>query len=328
MKKADTVLVMHDGSIVEQGPPDELLKANGKFSSLWKGQFGSDPIPENSGDSSNEADDGKWSRAHENKDHKKHLQEWSASSSGKPFRPDAPEFVPRYQRGTEASGGEPSHTHGASGHQHSHKDTSNYSHIHSVNGPKVARELFSRNKKASTPNEDSHRKSRASTPDSRPTTAESKYDGPAQETELHGKHPRSNRWQRRHQIKSEPHGSALKNSQADGTTERPTPEGSGESIARRRVSAPGNPPSGAASVKEPSHAQRRRRQRRLRIKKREAAGLVSSGTLSTEASSALSSDTNHPITPTAPATTPTCEGHHFATSKIPVNGSVRFAAGS
>ena len=42
VRKADRIIVLRDGEIIEQGSFDELVKAHGPFAALYRSQFGLD----------------------------------------------------------------------------------------------------------------------------------------------------------------------------------------------------------------------------------------------------------------------------------------------
>lgn len=326
VKNADVILVVKDGKICEQGSPHELLQAKGKYYDLWLKQFGvalpSDGKPADIGRSSDLTDENDG----------KHVAERSdASSASKAFRPDAPEFIPRHQRGIAAKGGDPSHGHGAAGHKTSHNKANGHDHGQGFKGGhslgKVDRGLSNRNPKKKRTKDDSGQGSDAWQSDSRPNTADSGYDGPAQEIQGKPQKPYHKK-QRRNLAKSEPNGSPLSRSQGDGMSDAPTPRESEGSQAMprtqpRRVSAPSDPPLGLTT-----QGQRRRHIRYLRNRQLEQAR-SKSNTGSGEASASWSSDTLQVMVPPAPTTTPTKGVLNVDETKAPVksSGGVHFPSG-
>ena len=108
---SDIIVVIKGGAIVEQGSPQALMKAKGKFSELWLKQIGINPTPtddllvEEKPTCSSELPDSKGKGASTR-------LSGDSASSGKSLRPTAPEFVPqknvvpRCQRGTKTVGDE------------------------------------------------------------------------------------------------------------------------------------------------------------------------------------------------------------------------------
>ena len=315
---SDVILVMKDGTIVEQGSPSELLEGNSHYSRIWKNQFGINEgsIPDEI-KAVNESDHNEQGRSAVSG----HILERSGSS----FRPDAPEFVPHCQGSTEASSGNPSHVHLEKCHQHSQEDTSNHSYSRGVSTQKNDRGLLKclnseLNRAETKPTDESEATSEAVTADSRLATAGSKYNGLVDEGPPKNNPPRRlNRWQRRRQARSEPHGSAMSSSQVDGPSKNPASAESKAKAASRRVTGPGIYPSGATiakssdqnsnNVKLPSQNVRRKRQRQLRIKRIQQPG-SGSGLTSGEASSAWSSDNLASSMPKTPLSTPNNEVNH------------------
>ena len=249
VSNADIILVIKDGSIVEQGPPQELLKAKGKYFDLWSKQVGITAIPKDDS-KPDDIEDLKpsdtenlkpsnlenTSRSHQSID-KNRSSESSSSSGSKSLRAKAPEFVPhnepipRYQRGTASKGGQPSHGHGAAGHQQSHDCTPGHQRSH-----------------ASMDTKTDSKKSKTSQKTKAVDTSEQLSDGATSANQTHdsGDQPEAkkksyNRIQRRrNNSKSEPIGTAPNPSQVDGPSDEPLTT----CLQSRRVSAPSDPPSG------------------------------------------------------------------------------------
>ncbi|KAL8767500.1 MAG: hypothetical protein Q9209_006007 [Squamulea sp. 1 TL-2023] len=104
---ADVVLVIKDGRVVEQGPPDVLIAAKKDYYNLWCKQTGnSSTMVEAKGNATKE-------NTHTRLESEQ--AQPGLSEYGKTFRPDAPEFVPSYLKGSASStapGDEPgSNTH-------------------------------------------------------------------------------------------------------------------------------------------------------------------------------------------------------------------------
>ena len=96
---ADIVLVIKNGEIVEQGPPNVLIAAKKEYYSLWCKQVG---ITSNTDEAKEEATK---EGAHTSSESEQ--AQPGSSEHRKSFRPDAPEFIPSYLKGstsTEAPG--------------------------------------------------------------------------------------------------------------------------------------------------------------------------------------------------------------------------------
>lgn len=99
---SDTILVIKDGIIVEQGTPRELLKSKGKFHDLWHKQFDADLLltdfDPTATPQSKLSDVPETSSGEENR-----RSSESSASGNKSLRATAPDFVPGFQRGVSAS---------------------------------------------------------------------------------------------------------------------------------------------------------------------------------------------------------------------------------
>ncbi|KAL8669122.1 MAG: hypothetical protein Q9168_006274 [Polycauliona sp. 1 TL-2023] len=91
---ADIVLVIKDGEIVEQGPPNELLAAKKEYYHLWCKQVG---ITSKAIDIKDTAKPNTHTRLGSEQ------AQSGSSENRKRFRPDAPEFVPSHLKGTSTS---------------------------------------------------------------------------------------------------------------------------------------------------------------------------------------------------------------------------------
>lgn len=102
---SDTILVIKDGVIVEQGSPRELLKSKGKFHELWHRQIDASLMLTDSDPAT--APQPKLSHVTEESSSEENRRSSDSSASGtKSLRATAPDFVPRVQRGTSASAGQ------------------------------------------------------------------------------------------------------------------------------------------------------------------------------------------------------------------------------
>ncbi|MCJ1389144.1 hypothetical protein MMC18_001998 [Xylographa bjoerkii] len=355
---ADLILVIKDGAILEQGPPAELLKSKGKYYHLWAKQMGIQiPTKEDSGDKSSDTDGevhdpnipvrGDLSEMTTAKD----VSQNEGVKSSKPprfptprkasssrhkvlsafgkkiFRPDAPEFVPQYQRGTAASGSqEESHHHIVSGHNQSHE---------AVDGKVVDKDKKQRSRKRKAKQNDATIAVNRSTPEA--INADGSTDAQNQVEAVGSKgaerQVKRSRFNRRHQSRSEPGNQSLLRSQADGTSELDgIPMQSGEARnmknSLRRVTAPSDPPSGPQTLPAGPQGQRRRsRQRHWKARKldrSENSGVQGSGT-----GQDWSSDTPSTGVPAVPFSSPAGGVTPMnELSREPSGSGVRFAYGA
>lgn len=240
---ADIILVIKNGEITEQGPPQELLAAKGKYYDLWCKQVGITSLTrendEAKGPVNNESDHATTKPMETTADNAKEdnnaLKDLEQARSGsreqkKVWRPDAPEFVPRHLRGSTTS-----------------KDKAATGRVSSYGKRQRARE--------NTP------KVAASTGAADKTAEDAKRRCEMTANELDGNHKRtrSSRNRRRDMSKSEPTGSGVSDWEGMVDTNA-APEGSsaGQAMEKRRVSAPSVPPSSADS-KHPGQGRRSRR---------------------------------------------------------------------
>lgn len=271
MRDSDLILVMKDGTIIEQGPPDDLMEEDSHFSRFWNKQFGvkedgvSDEVVVTNQSMRDVPDKPASSR---------HVLERSGSS----FRADAPEFVP-----------------------HHHSDV--------LKGMDSKRKL-----KRSKPIAEIQAALKAANAKDGPSRIVPKMIDEGQSADQPP--PRLNRWQRRRQARSEPHGSALGRSQADDTSKVSKPDENRSSLASRRVSGPAMYPVGASMsehshqvsnvVELPTQKGNRKRQRYLHGKSNDKSA-SRSGATSGEASFAWSSDSLGGSRPKTPLSTPNNE---------------------
>ena len=314
---ADQILVIKDGEILEQGPPQELLLSKGEYYLLWSKQMGLhqtvaaeniNSFKETTGESD---------------------QDILGSFSKKVFRPDAPEFVPLHQRGTASKGGDASY-------QHNHSAPGNAQDAASDKKTDKDKDRKPKSRKRKAKPDGTVRATDPQT--ERPVSdqvgqgsnAVSSTNGPSTKTPDAG--TKRFRFNRRKQSKSEPGGRALQQSQGDGASEFDmTPDGSGEgrpmANSSRRVSAPSDPPSEPVNMGGSTFGPRRRRQRHWRDRNRNSSA-AQSGTQSSGRSVDWSAETpqhgSHPAPFTSPAAgvTPSNE-----LAKVPSGSGVRFAPG-
>jgi ABC-type multidrug transport system ATPase subunit len=241
---ADLILVIKDGAILEQGTPSDLLASKGKYYSLWSKEMGIfdaikkqvDDLTEDRADSSESLAKGKRpaSVARSNGVY--------GSYGKKAFRPDAPEFVPNYQRASLASN--------SVSEEAKPESPAPRQVLDNLEGNSVEKKPRSRKRKPK--------------PDAGSVNSISLLDGssevletPAVNSDSRSKTdqaliPKRPRYNRRHQVRSEPAGQGVTESQADVSSDRDgMPIGSieGKPMARsaRRVTAPSDPPSGPST---------------------------------------------------------------------------------
>ena len=102
---SDTILVVKDGVVVEQGSPRELIKSKGKFYKLWQKQIDANFML--SGSDPTSAPQLKLSDVSETTFEKENRRSSDSSASGtKSLRATAPDFVPRSQHDASTSGGQ------------------------------------------------------------------------------------------------------------------------------------------------------------------------------------------------------------------------------
>lgn len=90
---ADIVLVIKNGTITEQGPPQALLAVKGRYYDLWCKQVGIIAKDTNAETAQNETHGSSGDEP----------AQAGSSECRKVWRPDAPEFVPRHLQGTSSS---------------------------------------------------------------------------------------------------------------------------------------------------------------------------------------------------------------------------------
>ncbi|MCJ1431415.1 hypothetical protein MMC27_000768 [Xylographa pallens] len=357
---ADLVLVIKEGAILEQGPPAELLKSKGKYYHLWAKQMGIQISTEyDSGEKSSDNDGEVYDL---NKSGKGDLSDITTTkdrtqdeddktpkplkrptprkaSSGKHkvfsafskkiFRPDAPEFVPQYQRGTAASGSqEVSHRHSLAGHDQSNEAIA-------VKGTDKDKKQKSRKRKV--------KQNDSSVAVNQSINEAINVDGSAdaqnhdEAIPSNGAEPQAkrSRFNRRHQSKSEPANQSLLQSQADGTSELDGPPiRSGEARPMknsfRRVTAPSDPPSGPQTLPTGPQGQgqrRRSRQRHWKARKLDPSG--NSGAQGSGTGQDWSSDTPSIGVPAVPFSSPAGGVTPMKElSREPSGSGVRFAHGA
>ena len=332
---ADLIIVIKDGAIMEQGPPAELLKSKGKYYRLWTKQMGIQDVTNGPDSGSEDAEkemrsetkqgkqeeqakkspksnqeseksqsgSGKGSRKVKRPDPKKNLSSNHMAVFGanvkKIFRPEAPEFIPQYQRATVASGGDESHDHGeSSAHSQGHEAASSKP----IDKDKRQR---SRKRKAkqdcSTAPMDGPSALDGSSEAQPPPQLPTKRDPEPR--------PKRSRFNRRLQSKSEP-GQGLAQSQGDGTSDFDNePSGSGDARPMlhnyRRVTAPSDPPSGPSALRGGTQGTRRHRQRHWRTRNRDGSGMgIGASGAQSSVSREWSSDSPSAGPPTVPFASP------------------------
>ena len=339
---ADLILVIKEGEILEKGTHNELFEARGKYHGLWaKQSFGAPGDSRNSDDSTivndlssdqniqdlleaakkdpyhlDENSDPQNSvstqedMATEGIDKEDNSQKDSLDSFGKKiWKPDAPDFVPQYLRGTTSIRDSASHEHSDLAHDHGH------SH-------QAKRDARHAKQSASAQGAEKQRSNSLSSSQLSLVTAQQPDERqPAGQTQ---KERKKRFRKRRDKSKAEP--PRLERSQTDGTVEtEPGSSSQGGSMAdlSRRVSAPSCPPSALTNVIDSGRNQPRRRQRHWKIKNR-----ATSRTQAIGGSTNWSTDTTEAETPPAPSASPAADANSANDLVTPAPSTgVRFVPG-
>ncbi|KAL8724853.1 MAG: hypothetical protein Q9181_006647, partial [Wetmoreana brouardii] len=292
---ADIVLVIKDGTIIEQGPPQTLLTAKGKFYDLWCKQVGIvNKVPETM--TGNTQGDG-----HENSGDEPPAQA-GTSEHRKAWRPDAPEFIPRHLRDSTSSEKQDD--------QQKSKDANGTNAKSSNQQPEEGdlppSKLVGQGKSQGKRQRAQEAKGSATT-----TGSDGAVDATSspnlQETDIVANEPDGNlkrarfsRVRRRKMLKSEPTDASV--SFAEGVLDaNDAPEGSGEGSAtpRRHVSAPVKP----GPTADDNMTVQGRRNRRKHWRGRNGASSHRQSDRSAQTSGTWSAASGT-ATPAAPATTP------------------------
>lgn len=244
---ADIILVIKQGSIVEQGPPHVLLKAKGKYFDLWTKQVGITAIaPDDLTKPSNPSDN---LMRRQTQDESRSLEN-SATSTSRSLRATAPEFLPRNeamphgQQETFVEDGHSPSNQGVSGQQQTDQNTSDWGMIQSGNEPGVNR----------TNSEPRYVRSLVDTSEHSSDMASSAVRLDERKDEIEAKKKGRNPFfQRRLDNKSGLSGPV------DGPSDGP----STTHVQPHRASAPSDPPLVRTRARDETHG-RRRRQRRWR----------------------------------------------------------------
>ncbi|KAL8959364.1 MAG: hypothetical protein Q9193_003764 [Seirophora villosa] len=308
---ADIILVIKDGTIVEQGPPKELLAAKGNYYDLWCKQVGiAFQIGESNAD-----------KATEERDAPKEVEQARPGSreQQKQWRPDAPEFFPRQFQGQVMS-----HTQGR---QPTTGNATGTDADAAKQGPTTSGKTSTRE-----PSQGKRQRARdgmdtAVTSTSVEGAADKSADDVAEilanDSDGIRKRTRLSRARRRNMSKSEPTGTSM--STGEGAVDADAaPEGSRgiQSPERRRVSAPSNPPSGDSS--KAAVQGRRSRRKHWRVQ-HQGSSQPQSETRSARTSATWSSEPGL-SEPSTPTTTPAEKsGDGEGQSGNQGKGSVRFA---
>ncbi|TAQ86264.1 hypothetical protein B7494_g5424 [Chlorociboria aeruginascens] len=324
--RADRILVIMNGEVVESGSHDELIHSNGKYHDLWSKQIFVKPANERSRSRSPKKQKAniindltpanhtiELAKAMRKTDHEEPGQAEADKSDdtsepasghkreGSKLKPDAPEFVPGQSKPEPVV----------------------------MSDLKAAQKKSDKEaRKAGTLERKSFKKS--TKPDLKEvTSSENQSAGPSNQqpsegdaSSVHKPKPKRTRHARRYQAKSEPASRA--NESMDGVYDGDmTSAGSGEgqaisqapNVQLRRVSAPSDPPTGPQDVR----GSRVRRHRHWRLKNR-AAEDAGSCHVSVSGTTTSGASTDGVTSPTAPITTPV--------SGVPASGTtVRFAPG-
>lgn len=105
VKNSDIILVIRDGMIAEQGSPRELLDKKGEYFKLWLKQMEIN-LPPSDVEPADPAQAKLKDVPHTSSSEENRRSSDSSASGTKSLRATAPDFVPRFQRGTSASRGQ------------------------------------------------------------------------------------------------------------------------------------------------------------------------------------------------------------------------------
>ncbi|KAI4169508.1 MAG: hypothetical protein LQ343_005648 [Gyalolechia ehrenbergii] len=306
---ADTILVIKDGAILEQGSPKELLAAKGRYYDLWCKQVGI--TSKTAEKTANEA-------THDVHESLENEQARPGSSEyRKGWRPDAPEFVPRHLQSRPDTNNDRKKTQGS--------DDVKVNPFKQDSGEQST--VFNK-----APSEGKQRADDDADKTAVSTRTDAAADNRGEDTH-HGndelindsdgdhKRTRLSRARRRKMSKSEPTGSSM--SAGEGAFELDKAlEGSGEgpSTERRRVSAPSKPPSSEAGKLAGQGRRNRRKHWRMR---QQSSSHAPSESQPVRVSGALSTQSSVP-TPSVPTTTP-AQTNGDGKDHIVGKGNVRFS---
>ncbi|KAL9028063.1 MAG: hypothetical protein Q9196_003510 [Gyalolechia fulgens] len=309
---ADTILVIKDGGIVEQGSPKELLAAKGKYYDLWCKQVGIiSKTEEKTTDEATHDDHGSSENEQAGPGSSEHRQGW---------RPDAPEFVPRHLQSLSRPD------------TNRDRQKTQASDDIEINPSKhkSGEQSTAFNKAPSTGNKLAHDDAdkiagltRTDTAaDNRDDDTPHGSDKPGNDSDGDQKRTRLNRARRRKMSRSEPTGSSMSVGEGDFEPDR---EGSGEwpATERRRVSAPSKPRANEAG--KTAGQGRRNRRKHWRVRQHSSAH-AQSETQSAQIPGEMSAQSSLP-TSSVPTTAPApIDGD----SKDPIvaKGNVRFSRGA
>ncbi|KAL8937206.1 MAG: hypothetical protein Q9211_003802 [Gyalolechia sp. 1 TL-2023] len=309
---ADTILVIKDGGIVEQGSPKELLAAKGKYYDLWCKQVGIiSKTEEKTTDEATHDDHGSSENEQAGPGSSEHRQGW---------RPDAPEFVPRHLQSLSRPD------------TNRDRQKTQASDDIEINPSKhkSGEQSTAFNKAPSTGNKLAHDDAdkiagltRTDTAaDNRDDDTPNGSDKPGNDSDGDQKRTRLNRARRRKMSRSEPTGSSMSVGEGDFEPDR---EGSGEwpATERRRVSAPSKPRANEAGKMAGQGRRNRRKHWRVR---QHSSSHAQSETQSAQIAGEMSAQSSLP-TSSVPTMAPApIDGD----SKDPIvaKGNVRFSRGA
>lgn len=244
IEKADVILVIKNGTILEQGSPSELLKPNSDFFKLCKTRF--DIVD----DASHDIPIAKTDLSHGSPD-ATYINRQRSQRSGSSFRADAPAFVPRRQSMSEASSQRLFKDHlTTNNHQDPKRAVSSpqgRSFFTPPNGRSLDKNVNSRrqNMGPKTSNKPKSKMEPAKT-NVNPVAADNKFGtGGGEQFSSYQPTPRLNRWQRRRQARSDPTNSAIGPDRTNNTSGDHVSDKTASTTTSRCVSGPGMYPVGA-----------------------------------------------------------------------------------